>query len=447
AGVGIAASADGVGQQHAVQPAVDDTVTGTQGNTAAVLDEVRQGVVGGDVDRLRIGRGVAEGLHHQVSGEAEASQVLQLVTSHRASGVLGTDGGHLRFAVSARTYALAFRQAAGATDHLLRQGETLAAVCRRFRLLEQSGGSQTQLGAGLLGQAAADDQRDTAAGADFVQQYVGLQLEGGDQLVATMAANFALVGVYVDDVAHGQVGAVEFDRQGAGVFHGVVEDRSNLGAEAETTGALVWHVGDVITEEPQHRVGGGLAGRTGTDDVADVGNREALGLQLFHLLDGADRAGNVGVDAVTGHLQHGQGVQRDVWTRPGVRRRGQVVGVGFAGDLEYRQGDLLGQRRAALEPFAVSPGLQYCLGVGIAGLGFFSDVVERIEHQQGVLELFGSRGGQFGIVQQFDQSGDVVAALHGAQQLNSTVLAGQAGRGFALGDGRQEAGLDIGCFV
>src|SRR5690606_3447933 len=105
------------------------------------------------------------------------------------------------------------------------------------------------------------------------------------------------------------------------------------------------------------------------------------------------------------------------------------------------------QRRAALEPFAVSPGLQYCLGVGIAGLGFFSDVVERIEHQQGVLELFGSRGGQFGIVQQFDQSGDVVAALHGAQQLNSALLADQRRGGFALGDGRQEAGLDIGCFV
>src|SRR5690606_36167592 len=157
---------------------------------------------------------------------------------------------------------------------------------------------------------------------------------------ATMAANFALVGVYVDDVAHGQVGAVEFDRQSAGVFHGVVEDRGNLGTEAETTGALVRHVGDVVTEEPQHRVGGGLAGRTGTDHVTDVGNREALGFQFFHLLDGADRAGNVGVDAVTGHFQHGQGVQRDIGARPGIWSRGQVVGVGFAGDLEYRQGDL-----------------------------------------------------------------------------------------------------------
>ncbi|EGH74883.1 hypothetical protein PSYAR_30504, partial [Pseudomonas syringae pv. aceris str. M302273] len=29
------------------------------------------------------------------------------------------------------------------------------------------------------------------------------------------------------------------------------------------------------------------------------------------------------------------------------------------------------------------------MGVGIAILGFFGDVVEGVEHQQGVLELFG----------------------------------------------------------
>src|SRR5690606_13878481 len=114
-----------------------------------------------------------------------------------------------------------------------------------------------------------DDQRNTAAGANFVEQNVGFQLEGGDQLVRTVAANFAFVRVHVDDVAHGQVGAIEFDWQSAGVFHGVVEDRSDLGAEAETARALVRHVGDVVTEEPQHRVGGGFTRRTGTNHVTD----------------------------------------------------------------------------------------------------------------------------------------------------------------------------------
>ncbi|MNF96194.1 hypothetical protein D3C84_789760 [compost metagenome] len=73
--------------------------------------------------------------------------------------------------------------------------------------------------------------------------------------------------------------------------------------------------------------------------------------------------------------------------------------------------------------------------------------MEGVEHQQGVLELLGSGVGQLGIVQQLDQGGDVVAALHGAQQLDGAGLAQQRGDGFALGDGGQEAGLDVGGLV
>src|SRR5690606_14110721 len=40
-----------------------------------------------------------------------------------------------------------------------------------------------------------------------------------------------------------------------------------------------------------------------------------------------------------------------------------------------------------------------------------------------------------------------VAALHGAQQLDGALLVDQRGGGFALGDGGQEAGLDVGGFV
>ncbi len=443
----VAASADGVRQQHAVQPAVDDAVAWTQGHTAAGHDEVRQGVVGVDVDRLRIGRGVAERLHDQVSGEAQASQVLQLVAGHRASGVLGAHGSHLRLAVGARAHALAFRQTAGATDHLLCQGEAFAAVRRSFRLLEQGGRRQAQLGTRFLGEAAANDQRNAAAGTDFVQQDFGLQLEGGDDFIGTVLADLASVGIDVDHVAHGQVGAVELDRQGASVFHGVVEDRGDLGAEAEAASALVRNEGDVVAEEPQHRVGGGLARRTGADHVTDVGNREALGFQLFHLLDRTDGAGYVRVDAVASHFQHGQSVQRDVRARPGIRSRRQVVGVGFASDLEDGQGDLFGNRRAVGEPLAFCPGLHDGLGVLVAGLGLLGDVMEGVEHQQGVLQLLGGDCAQFRAVQQLDQGGDVVAALHGAQQFDGTLLAQQRRRGFALGQGGQEAGLDVGSLV
>src|SRR5690606_21253641 len=331
AGVRVAAGADSVGQQHAVQPAEDDAVTRAQRVTATVVDEVGQGVVGVDVDRLRIGGSVTEGLHHQVGGEAQAGQVLQLVAGHRASGVLGTDGGHLRLAVGAGANAL---DATGLADHLLCQGVSLVAFGRRFGLAEQIGGTHAQFGTRLLGQTTADDQRNTAAGAYFVEQDLGLQFEGGDDFIGAVLAYLAFVRVDVDGVAHVQVGAVEFDRQGAGVFHGVVEDRGDLGAEAEATGALVRHIGDVVTEEPQHRVGGGLARGTGTHHVADVGNRQAFGLHFLDLLQRADDARLDRLDAVAGHFQHRQSVQRDVGARPGVRSRRQVVGVGFAGDLE-----------------------------------------------------------------------------------------------------------------
>ncbi|KPY53304.1 Multidrug resistance protein AcrA/AcrE family [Pseudomonas syringae pv. solidagae] len=444
AGVRVATGADGVRQQHAVQPAVDDAVARTQGNAAAGHDEVRQRVVRLDVDRLRIGRGVAERLHDQIGREAQARQVFQFVAGHRASGVLGTDGGHLRFAVGARTNA---RYAARLADHLLRQGVTLGAFGWLVRGLEQVELRQAQFGARLAGQATTDDQRNTAASADFVEQHRGLHFEGGDDFVAVVLADLAGVGVDVDHVTHVDVRDIEFDWQSAGIFHGVVEDRSNFAAEAETAGTLVRDVRDVVAEEPEYRVGCRFTRGAGTDHVTDVGNREALTAHFFDLLHRADGALNVRDDAVTGHFQHGQGVQRDVRTRPGIRGRGQVVGVGFAGDLEDAQADLVGQRRALLEPLAVSPGLQHSLGVGIAVLGFFGHVVEGVEHQQGVLELFGCDRREGGVVEQLNQGDDVVATLHGAEQFGGAFFVDQGRSGFALGQGRQETGLDVGSFV
>ena len=311
AGVGVATGADGVRQQHAVQPAVDDAVARTQGNAATGHDEVRQGVVGGHVDRLGIRRGVAERLHHQIRREAQARQVFQFVTGHWTGGVLRTHGGHFRLAVSTRTNT---GYAAGFTDHFLRQGETLGAFNRRFRLFEQVRWTHAQFGACLFSQAATDDQRNTAASADFIQQNRGFQFKGGDDFVGTVLADFASVRVQVDHVAHVDVADVELDRQCARIFHGVVEDRSNFAAEAETTGALVRHVRHVVAEEPQYRVGSRFTRRTRTDNVTDVGDREALAAHFFDLLHRADGALDVWHDAVTGHFQHGQRVQRDVRT-------------------------------------------------------------------------------------------------------------------------------------
>jgi hypothetical protein len=52
AGVRVAARAQRVGQEHSVEPAVDDAVSGAQRDTAAVADEVGQGVVSDHVHGL-----------------------------------------------------------------------------------------------------------------------------------------------------------------------------------------------------------------------------------------------------------------------------------------------------------------------------------------------------------------------------------------------------------
>ncbi len=73
--------------------------------------------------------------------------------------------------------------------------------------------------------------------------------------------------------------------------------------------------------------------------------------------------------------------------------------------------------------------------------------MEGVEHQQGVLELFAGFLGQAFVVQQLDQRGDVVAALHGAEQLDGMCLVDQRRSGFATYDGGQEASLDVSGFI
>src|SRR5690606_39173414 len=154
-----------------------------------------------------------------------------------------------------------------------------------------------------------------------------------------------------DDVAHVHLRDVEFDGQGAGVFHGVVEDGGDLAAQADAAETLVGNEGDVFAGVPEHRVGGGLARGAGADHVADVGHQMAFFLQALDELDGADLAGLVGFDAFARVLEHGQRVQRDVGAAPGVGGGRQVVGVGFTGDLEDGQRHAGGDFGAAGEPF------------------------------------------------------------------------------------------------
>ena len=86
-------------------------------------------------------------------------------------------------------------------------------------------------------------------------------------------------------------------------------------------------------------------------------------------------------------------------------------------------------------------------GLGVAGLGFFSDVVEEVEHQQGFLQAFSGHGSHFGTVEQLDQGVHVVATHHGTEQLGGLGFGDQADFDFTVRHGGQEGGLDLGGVV
>ena len=151
AGVRVAAGAHLVGEQHPVEPAVDDSVAGPQHDRAPVLHERRERPLGLDVDRLGVGGGVAEGLQDQVGAEPQAGQVLELASVHRAGGVLAADGGDGRLAVGAGAHAV---DAAGPADDLLGQRVAGTGGRRESGRPERRARSEAEGPPGLVGQVS-----------------------------------------------------------------------------------------------------------------------------------------------------------------------------------------------------------------------------------------------------------------------------------------------------
>ena len=263
-----------------------------------------------------------------------------------------------------------------------------------------------------------------------------------------MAGDPAFIGINIDHIAHRQPAHVAFDGQGPGVFHGIEEDRRDLAAQTIAAGALVGDERDIIAHVPQHGVGRGLARRAGADHIADIGQRMTFLLQFIDQADGADRAGLVRADAGPRHLQHGLGMQRDVGPGPGVGGRREVVGVGLAGHLEDRDGDLLREFGPGREPLGRRPGLHDPAGVLIARVRLFPHIVEGVKHQQGMRQRPDRGLRQRGlVVQAVDQGLDVIAAEHRAQQFDRLDPVDQRAFDLALAKRGQKAGLHIGGLV
>ena len=201
----------------------------------------------------------------------------------------------------------------------MRQRETLVGIHRVLRQTEQGAEGQTQRLAGLGGQTAANDQRNAATGAHFVKQHITLDLELGNHLAVLEC--LAFIGTQLHQVTHVHLAHVQFNRQRARVFHGVVENRSDLAAQTHAAKALVRHERNIFTGEPQHRVGGGLAAGARAHHVAHVGHQIAFGFEAVNELDRTALAIFLRRYARPCVFVHGQGVQRDVRAAKGVGRR------------------------------------------------------------------------------------------------------------------------------
>ena len=132
--------------------------------------------------------------------------------------------------------------------------------------------------------------------------------------------------------------------------------------------------------------------------------------------------------------------------RPGVGRRRQIVGVGFAGDLEDRDREAFRHAGARREPLGVCPGLDDGLRGGVArlaGVGKRLHLVEEVEHQQRILQPLRSRRAAFRTGEKIDQRLDVEAAEHGAEKLRRADLGDKGRRLFALRNLRQKLRLDL----
>ena len=77
------------------------------------------------------------------------------------------------------------------------------------------------------------------------------------------------------------------------------------------------------------------------------------------------------------------------------------------------------------------------------------DVVEGIEHQQGVLELIPGQLGHGGVTvgQEGDEGGHVITSLHGSQQFNGAGTGDEGGCLVAQGEGGEVGGLGVGRLV
>jgi hypothetical protein len=119
---------------------VDNAITRLQRHAVPAADKLGQRFMQLHINRLGIGRGMAERLHNQISGKIQAGQIGKLIARHSSGGILRTDGGDSRLAV----LSWSDPQRRRLSHYFLRQRKAGGGGCRRFRPAENVGGRKVQ---------------------------------------------------------------------------------------------------------------------------------------------------------------------------------------------------------------------------------------------------------------------------------------------------------------
>mmetsp|Transcript_2022 Transcript_2022/g.3646 ORF Transcript_2022/g.3646 Transcript_2022/m.3646 type:complete len:202 (-) Transcript_2022:462-1067(-) len=198
----VPARSDRIGKQHAIQPGVNDSITGPQRDPTSGPNEIGQGVVGNDVHWFGIGRRMAKGLHDQISTESKTGQTAKFITGHGSRGILRANGGHGGLTVLSRHHPV---HSTGLAHHFLCQGESSSGgIWRSWNVKDIRHGSIPSEGYSCLGgESPSNNEGNAAPRPDFVQQDGCLVFKGGQHIlhiVATivMGGNNSLVGVNVN---------------------------------------------------------------------------------------------------------------------------------------------------------------------------------------------------------------------------------------------------------
>mmetsp|Transcript_97543 Transcript_97543/g.168989 ORF Transcript_97543/g.168989 Transcript_97543/m.168989 type:complete len:206 (-) Transcript_97543:446-1063(-) len=202
-----------------------------------------------NVHWLRVGCSVAEGLHHEVCGKAQASQVFELIPGHGTSGILAPHSSHLRLDVHPRDYA---GKAASFGHHLLRKREAGNVWDIAGRGAECGAWRQAQSLPSPISDLFAYDERNTATSLDRIIEHRTLELKFCQYLIRAMLFHDAFVWVDVNNITHIHPSDITFYWQCTSILQRVEEDWCNLVANAHTAEFLVGHVEVLISHHPKN---------------------------------------------------------------------------------------------------------------------------------------------------------------------------------------------------